>query len=98
MTIRIYTSKHCIPCKEVEDKIKQADTGEKIEVIDIETDEGFEKFKQEVLNQQDGAVPSAYRDGKQCKIGFDSDGSLLLDCPTDEQPPSDELSSSSSSA
>ena len=95
MTIRIYTSEHCVPCKEVEDKIKQADTSEKIEVIDIETDEGFEKFKQEVLDHQDGAVPSAYRDGKQCKIGFDEERNLLLYCPTDEQAPVDEQPSSS---
>lgn len=90
MTIRIYTAKHCLPCQEVEDKIKLAvaDTGEEIELIDIETDEGFEKFKQEVLNYVDGAVPSAYKDGRRCKIGYDEEGNLLLDCPTEDQPSS----------
>lgn len=84
MTIRIYTAKHCIPCKEIEQKIKPPDTGEELEVIDIETDEGFEKFKQEVLDYSDGVVPSAYKDGKRCKIGFDENGDIILDCPTDE--------------
>ena len=61
---------------------------EKIEVIDIETDEGFLKFKQEVLDHTDGAVPSAYREGKKCIIGFDEEGGLLLDCPADDEPSS----------
>jgi glutaredoxin len=81
MTIRIYTAKHCIPCKEVEEKIKPLGETEQFEVIDIETDEGFEKFKKEVLDHSDGSVPSAYKDGQRCIIGFNDDGELILDCP-----------------
>ena len=84
MTIRIYTAKHCMPCKEVEEKIKAPDTGEELEVIDVETEEGFEKFRKEVLDYADGAVPSAYKDGVRCKIGFDEEGGILLDCPTED--------------
>ena len=83
MTIRIYTAKHCVPCKEVEDLIKADRFQGKVKLIDIETDEGFEKFRKEVLDFGDGAVPSAYKDGKKCLIHIDEESnSLILECPT----------------
>jgi len=88
MTIRVYVSKHCGPCKQVEKMIKQGQVNEDIELIDIETDSGFEKFKAEVLEHGDGAVPSAYKDGKQCRIGFSEDETLVFECPTDDLPSS----------
>jgi predicted thioredoxin/glutaredoxin len=84
MAIRIYTSKNCVPCKEVEDKLKSSELGEDVEVIDIETDDGFEKFKHDVLDHSDGAVPSAFKDGQRCEIGFDDNGDIVLDCPTED--------------
>jgi len=84
MTIRIYTAKHCRPCHDVERLIKEGRfIGEtEIELIDIETDEGFQKFREEVLDFSDGAVPSAYKDGEKCLIRIDNNN-LLLECPTD---------------
>lgn len=93
MTIRIYTAKHCKPCLEIEQLIKEGKfAGEaKVELIDIETDEGFKKFKEEVLDFGDGAVPSAYRDGEKCLIRVDEENnSLLLECPTDHLPSSEQ--------
>lgn len=90
MTIRIYTAKHCPPCHQIEEFIKQGKfTGEnEIEIIDIETDEGFEKFRKEVLQFGDGAVPSAYKDGKKCLIRVDEEtNNILLECPTTVAPP-----------
>ena len=84
MAIRIYTSKNCPPCKELEEKLKEANIEEEIELVDIESDEGFLKFKQEVLDHRDGTVPSAYKNGKQCKIGYDAEDRLVLECPKDE--------------
>ena len=92
MTIRIYTAKHCKPCHEIEQLIKEGKfAGEKeVELIDIETDEGFEQFRKEVLDFSDGAVPSAYKDGKKCLIHIDEENNhLLLECPT-SGPPSTE--------
>jgi len=92
MTVRVYTGKHCQPCHPIEEMIKQGKVSEDVELIDIETDEGFLKFKEEVLDKGDGAVPSAYKDGQQCKIGCDETGNILIfECPmTDDHPSSGE--------
>jgi glutaredoxin len=89
MTIRIYTAKHCKPCHEVERLIKEGkfSGGDEVELVDIETDEGFEKFRKEVLDFGDGAVPSAYKDGEKCLVRIDEENdNVLLECPT--APPS----------
>lgn len=90
MTIRVYTAKHCKPCLEIEELIKEGRfSGEDIELVDIETNEGFEKFRKEVLDFSDGAVPSAYKDGEKCLIRIDKENNnLLLECPTTTTPPS----------
>lgn len=90
MTIRVYISKNCQPCHDIEKFVKQGRfAGEtEVELIDIETDEGFLKFKEEVLDFRDGAVPSAYREGRKCVISITEDDSLLFNCPTD--PPASE--------
>jgi len=97
MTITIYTAEHCVPCKEVERLIKEGKfAGEKeVEVVDIETDEGFKKFKREVMDISDVetqlAVPSAYKDGKKCLIQFDEENdNVLFKCPVGDPPSSDE--------
>jgi len=86
MRIRIYTATHCEPCRKVEELIKEGNLSEEVELVDIETDEGFLKFKEDVLDHSDGRVPSAYKEGKLCKIGLDEKGKLAFECPTDEQP------------
>lgn len=86
MTIRIYTAKHCKPCHEVARLIKEGkfSGAEGVELVDIETDEGFEKFKKEVLDFSDGAVPSAYQDGERCLVSIDEENeNVLIECPTD---------------
>ncbi len=91
MTIRVYTAKHCVPCEGIKRLIEEGKfTGEnEIELIDIETDDGFEKFRKEVLQFGDAAVPSAYKDGKKCSIRIDEENnSVLLECPTTVAPPS----------
>lgn len=91
MTIRVYTSKHCQPCQEVDRLIKEGRFNGEIELIDIETEEGFLKFKEEVLDHGDAAVPSAYQDGKKCTVKIDEENKLLLlECPTDALPSTDE--------
>lgn len=89
MTIKVYTAKHCGPCKDITKLIKEGKFEEKIELIDIETDKGFEEFTREVLEHGEGAVPSAYKDGKKCVIGYDEHGNIAIDCPTDDPPASE---------
>jgi len=84
VSITVYTSEHCPPCKRVTDLIKKGrlQDSEQIDLVDIETDEGFLKFKKEVLNHGDSAVPSAYRNKQQCVIRVDEENDLLIfDCP-----------------
>lgn len=85
MATRVYTSKTCQPCHNIEELVKEGRfAGEtEVELIDIETDEGFAKFKEEVLDFGEGAVPSAYKEGKKCVISITEDDSLLFNCPTD---------------
>jgi predicted thioredoxin/glutaredoxin len=77
--IRVYTAEHCDPCHQVEQMIKDGKVGEAVEIIDIETEEGFGLFNSEVLSKGDAAVPSAYKDGQICKIHI-MDGMLEFDC------------------
>jgi thiol-disulfide isomerase/thioredoxin len=86
MKKRLYTAEHCVPCREIEAKVDELiKAGDDIEVIDIETDEGFKIFQNEVMSKSDDdellVVPSAYQDGQRCKISFDEDDKLVLDCP-----------------
>ena len=83
MTVRIYTAKHCTPCHHIEALIREGKISEDVELIDIETDEGFLKFKEDVLDE-DGRVPSAYREGQQCRISLDEEENVVFDCPTAE--------------
>jgi len=88
MTVKVYTSKNCGPCHEIVELIKegQFQGEEEVELVDIETDEGFAKFTKAVLAHGDGAVPTAYKDGKKCNIRVTEDNMLVFECPTDGPP------------
>lgn len=76
MAIKLYTAEHCGPCHRVEELLKtqnNAVDGETVRVIDVETDEGFHEFKEEILAKGDAAVPSAYKDGEKCLIKIEDD-------------------------
>jgi predicted thioredoxin/glutaredoxin len=94
MPIKIYTSKNCPPCQELEEKLKESELKDEVELVDIESDEGFLDFKKEVLDHDDGAVPTAFKNGKQCKIGYDAEDRLIIECPeSDEEESKDDLPS-----
>lgn len=91
MPIRVYTGKHCQPCHPIEELIKQGKVAEDVELVDIETDEGFLKFKEEVLDKGDGAVPSAYKNGQHCKIILsEEEDRVFFECSKDDPPSSRE--------
>ncbi len=85
--VRIYTSDNCSPCREVKEAIQKQKLD--VEFVDIETDEGFALFTQEVLQNSDGAIPSAYKEGKQCRLLRGEDDTIIIECP-DDPPASDQ--------
>ena len=54
MAVKLYTAKHCTPCHAAIDALaKQGNTidGEEVRIVDVETDEGFKEFEEEVLSK-----------------------------------------------
>ena len=92
--IQVFVSSHCGSCAEVKrilesGQFSQSD-GQTVDLIDVDTEEGFDRM------QKHGgvvAVPSAFYEGKKCRIlkADEMDG-LHIDC----QPPVPESRSSSS--
>ena len=91
--LKIYTSSACGPCKDVSEALEVkgqlillTKDGEKVvpidllDVVDVDTSEGSEDFFEKVLANEDGAVPSAYREGAKCIIGFNDEGTVVVDC------------------
>ena len=87
-----YTAPDCTPCEEVTRLIQEGSVDavdiKEIEVVDIETDEGFERYNREVLSKlkgdEEGGVPSAYSEGKKCEIQIVDDTFVVFNCPTDD--------------
>lgn len=87
MPVRVYVAEHCAPCHDVAELVRQGKVSEKVEVVDIETDSGFAEFVAEVLSHGDGAVPSAYKEGRKCELEVDEENRvLILKCPNSDQP------------
>jgi glutaredoxin len=79
----LYISSSCKPCAEVKVALKDRLINRDLEVVDIDTDEGFESFYNDVLSKQDGKIPCAFKDNKPCLVGFDDEKILTIQCPTD---------------
>jgi hypothetical protein len=98
-----YTAKGsgCKPCEEITKLIEAgrfvSPTDNEIDLVDITTDEGFQRFNDEILSKQDGGVPSAYIDGKKCKIIVEGDV-VGFECPNNGQPADPALKSSPAAA
>jgi len=64
---------------------------EEIDVVDIDTDEGFDRFEKEVLaklpDDGEARLPGAYLDGIACDIKMvDDDKFVIFECPDKETP------------
>ncbi len=88
----LFISSSCKACGDVKAALKERRLNRDLDVIDIDTDEGFEVFNREVLEKQDGKIPSAFKDGKPCLLGFDEDKVFTIQCPTDSAPEPDPAS------
>jgi hypothetical protein len=85
--IIFYTAKNgsCKPCEEITKLIEDGKFYGEVDLIDITTDEGFQRFSDDILSKQDGGVPSAYLEGKKCQIVVE-DGVVHFECPDGEGP------------
>ena len=94
--IVVYTSVDCTPCQEIDKLLEAGRVGnpdiDKVELVDIGTDEGFARFARDVLSKDDGAVPSAYLDGKRCLIEILEDDTIFFNCSDSPAAP-EEISS-----
>ena len=85
-------AKNCGPCHIVKDMVEKGQVSEQdIEIIDIESDEGFPYIADFALS----GVPSAYKDKQKCEIKIDQEANILhIICPevptTGDPPSSDE--------
>lgn len=78
--IRLFTAEHCTPCHEIKKLVEEGrftidgkSEGE-AEIIDLETDEGFENVEKHSLD----AIPSAIDEsGKKCKISVDEENQVV---------------------
>lgn len=76
--ITVFTAEHCDPCHEIVDLLKKksfaSDVGAPINLIDIESEEGFEHIKDKKVE----GVPSAQYKGKSCKLEVDEERRIVL--------------------
>lgn len=91
--ITLYSHKDCPPCELIMKRIQEgnvdAGEAEELETVDIDSDEGFDRFQKEVLEKlPEGAespLPGAYMDGQLCKIALvDEDKYVIFECPAKE--------------
>jgi hypothetical protein len=84
--VKIYTAGHCTPCEEIKKSLSEGNflvdgKAEAIDVIDIETDEGFKEAQERELT----AVPQAFRGSKTCAIKIDDESkTVLIECENGE--------------
>lgn len=74
--IKIFVSGSCGPCQQVKAAVAAGKfNASKVDLIDVETDEGFPNIAKFGLTK----VPTAMKDGKTCNLALDGD-ILIIDC------------------
>lgn len=77
--IKVFISGHCRPCERAR-KLVEAGRfdAEEVELIDVETEEGFPYIKKLGINK----TPSAYRGDQRCRLSYDkNEPMLIIECP-----------------
>jgi hypothetical protein len=81
-------SEHCGPCQVIKDMVEKGQVSDKeVELVDIESDEGFPYIEEFALS----GVPSAYKGKEKCEIKIDQGANklhIICPAPTIEAPPS----------
>jgi len=85
IVVYYYSDEGCEPCEEVVTLLKKGKVKDnpKVELVDIATDEGFDRFQSAVLSKgEETGVPIAFRDGQACQLLLDTDlDKLVIECP-----------------
>ena len=93
--ITLYSHADCKPCQDIQKLIENgnvdAGDAEELEIVDIDTDEGFDRFEKEVLAKLpeggESPLPGAYLAGVSCEITLvDDDKLVIFDCPKKDSP------------
>ena len=86
--IVVYVARDCGPCEQVSRLVQEGKAAEEVDLVDIETDEGFARFSTEVLSQGESGVPCAFSGPKECEILYDDEKDVLyFDCTPKDAPP-----------
>jgi glutaredoxin len=77
--IKVFVSGHCRPCGRARKLIEEGKfTAEEVELIDIETEEGYAYIEKLGLTK----VPSAFQGTQQCRLSYDKKTPMLvIECP-----------------
>ena len=79
--IVVYVARDCSPCEQVTRLVQEGKAAEEVDLVDIESDDGFARFSSEVLSQGEGGVPCAFSGPKECQILYDDEKDVLyFDC------------------
>lgn len=81
--IKVFTAGHCTPCHEIAELIRQGKfSAEDVDLVDIETEEGFKQFQELFLVHGDAYVPMAHDGKNKCDISI-KDGMVNFTCGQD---------------
>jgi len=83
--LRVFVSAGCGPCSEIKAAIEAGRfNAEDIDLIDVETKEGFPFIKKFGLTK----APAAYLGKKECEMFINrEDNSIFIDCPVSDKSP-----------
>lgn len=83
--IKVFTAGHCIPCNKITELIEkglvESDIDDvEIDLVDIETEEGFEEIEKNNLT----SIPTATYEDRACKLNIDREVAVITCKPTSE--------------
>ena len=85
-TIKVFTANHCAPCDRVKELLEkglvESDIDAELDLINIETEEGFKEIEKNDLT----SIPAAFYEGRSCKLDIDEEREIaVITCnPTSE--------------
>ena len=81
--IRVFVAENCQPCIPIKELINEGKIDADVEMIDIESEEGYQYIEKLKLD----GVPAAYDGSNPCRMQInEEDGILNIICPGDEKP------------
>ena len=78
--LTIFVAEHCPPCQILKEIAASGGFGEEVEVVDVESEEGFPQIAEKDLTE----IPSAFQGEMKCEIRW-SDTNVEIVCPAKEE-------------